>query len=218
MPVLRVPSAVPIPAPLRTLIARFPKPAVRVAAACAAGLLAVALAPAAAYAAPPPPAPGDRPHPGPASYDCGRTGWPWDCLAQCESGGRWNANTGNTYYGGLQFWQPTWEEHGGLAYAPRADLATRAEQIKVAEEVLRSQGWRAWPTCSKRYRLDGRIHVVQPGETLASIARRLKVKGGWKALHAANRDMIGPHPDRLNAGTMLLIPEEPKRTLRLPRR
>ncbi|MFI7342657.1 transglycosylase family protein [Streptomyces sp. NPDC050085] len=140
-------------------------------------------------------------------YDCAREQWPWSCLAQCESSGDWQENTGNTFYGGLQFWQPTWEEHGGLAYAPRADLATREEQIEVAEEVLRDQGWRAWPVCSRAYRLDGRIHVVQRGETLASIAARFKVKGGWQALYKANRQMVGPHPDRLNVGTMLLIPE-----------
>ncbi|MYW69612.1 LysM peptidoglycan-binding domain-containing protein [Streptomyces sp. SID8379] len=185
----------------------------KISAAFVAALLAAVLAPVAgAGAAAPPPAPGGRSVVGIKPYDCARTQWPWDCLAQCESSGRWHANTGNSYYGGLQFWQPTWEEHGGLAYAPRADLATRAEQIKVAEEVLRRQGWKAWPSCSKAFRLDGRIHVVQRGETLGSIARRFKVKGGWQALYKANRDMIGPHPDRLNVGTMLLIPEAAKKT------
>ncbi|MEV1022722.1 transglycosylase family protein [Streptomyces sp. NPDC050264] len=168
------------------------------------GLLALAFAPAAASAAPPS-ARGTagvafRPH------DCAREQWPWSCLAECESGGRWNANTGNSFYGGLQFRQSTWEEYGGLKYAPRADLATRAEQIEIAEEVLRGQGWRAWPACSKKYGLAGRVHVVRRGETLASIARRFKVKGGWQALYAADKEMIGPDPDRLNAGTMLLIP------------
>ncbi|SDJ95291.1 transglycosylase family protein [Streptomyces indicus] len=140
-------------------------------------------------------------------YDCAVKAWPWNCLAECESSGRWSANTGNQYYGGLQFWQPTWVEHGGLKYAPRADLATREEQIKVAEEVLRTQGWDAWPVCSERYRLDGRMHTVKPGETLSSIARRYGVKGGWQALYQANRQMIGRYPDRLNAGTLLQIPE-----------
>ncbi|MFI6878170.1 transglycosylase family protein [Streptomyces sp. NPDC050400] len=163
-------------------------------------LLALALAPLPASAGPGPAGTARKP------YDCARDQWPWSCLAECESNGHWNANTGNSYYGGLQFWQATWEEHGGLAYAPRADLATRAEQIKVAEEVLRRQGWRAWPTCSKRYRLDGRVHVVQRGETLTSIARRFGIRGGWQALYKANRDMVGPHPDRLNAGTMLTLP------------
>jgi len=74
----------------------------------------------------------------------------WDAIAQCESSGNWKINTGNGYYGGLQFVQSTWVEYGGLRYAPRADLATRAEQIAVAERVLRGQGIGAWPVCGKR--------------------------------------------------------------------
>ncbi|HHY07896.1 MAG TPA: transglycosylase family protein [Corynebacteriales bacterium] len=72
----------------------------------------------------------------------------WDRLAQCEAGGNWHINTGNGYYGGLQFSQGTWEAHGGTQYAPRADLATREQQIAVAERVLATQGWGAWPGCS----------------------------------------------------------------------
>ena len=73
----------------------------------------------------------------------------WTGVAECESGGDWSINTGNGYYGGLQFGQPTWEDFGGLVYAPRADLATRAEQIAVAEKVLAVQGPGAWPTCGR---------------------------------------------------------------------
>ncbi|MFF0746221.1 transglycosylase family protein [Streptomyces sp. NPDC004111] len=140
-------------------------------------------------------------------YGCAATQWPWSCLAECESGGNWATNTGNHYYGGLQFRQSTWEEHGGLAYAPRADLASRSEQIAVAKEVLTTQGWGAWPDCSKRYRLgDRRTHIVKAGETLTSIAAKYRVKGGWQALYKANKDMIGPRPDGLNVGTWLVIP------------
>lgn len=139
------------------------------------------------------------------AYPCAKDQWPWGCVAECESSGRWHANTGNGFYGGLQFWQPTWVEHGGLAYAPRADLATRAQQIKVAEEVLRTQGWGAWPVCSKRYGLSGRVHTVQPGDTLSSIARRFGIKGGWQALHTANRSLIGADPNRIAVGMMLRI-------------
>ncbi|WP_415948908.1 transglycosylase family protein [Streptomyces sp. KLOTTS4A1] len=139
-------------------------------------------------------------------YDCAKDGWPWSCIAECESSNRWHINTGNGFYGGLQFWQPTWEEFGGLAYAPRADLATKAQQIKVAEKVLRVQGWRAWPVCSRRYGLEGRMHIVKPGETLSSVARINKVEGGWKALYAANRDEIGKDPNRLLPGAMLRLP------------
>lgn len=74
----------------------------------------------------------------------------WNRVAACESSGNWNINTGNGYYGGLQFTQSTWEEYGGTRYAPRADLATRDQQIAVAEKVLEGQGPRAWPVCSAR--------------------------------------------------------------------
>nr|WP_237749657.1 transglycosylase family protein [Streptomyces sp. SS] len=139
------------------------------------------------------------------SYACAKDQWPWGCVADCESGGRWHVNTGNGFYGGLQFWQPTWVEHGGLRYAGRADLATRPQQIAVAEEVLRTQGWGAWPVCSKRYGLSGRVHTVQAGDTLGTIARRFAIRGGWQALYAANRSLIGPDPNRIVVGTMLRI-------------
>ncbi|MFE5714938.1 transglycosylase family protein [Streptomyces sp. NPDC056501] len=138
-------------------------------------------------------------------YACAVDQWPWGCVAECESSGRWHINTGNGFYGGLQFWQPTWVEHGGTKFAPRADLATRPQQITIAEEVLRTQGWGAWPVCSERYGLSGRVHTVQPGDSLGSIARRFAVKGGWQALYAANRSLIGPDPNRIVVGTMLRI-------------
>ena len=72
----------------------------------------------------------------------------WDAIAQCESGGNWAINTGNGYYGGLQFSSTTWLNLGGGAYAPTADLATREQQIAIAEKVLAAQGWGAWPACS----------------------------------------------------------------------
>ncbi|WP_448317134.1 transglycosylase family protein [Streptomyces sp. CO7] len=74
----------------------------------------------------------------------------WDRVAACEASGDWDINTGNGYYGGLQFSQSTWEAFGGRAYASRADQATRAEQIAVAEKVLKVQGPGAWPVCSQR--------------------------------------------------------------------
>jgi nucleoid-associated protein YgaU len=72
----------------------------------------------------------------------------WDHVAQCESGGNWHINTGNGYYGGLQFTQSTWVAYGGQEFAPRADLASRADQMTVANRVLSRQGWGAWPVCS----------------------------------------------------------------------
>lgn len=74
----------------------------------------------------------------------------WDAIAGCEAGGNWAINTGNGYYGGVQFDQGTWERNGGLRFAPRADLATREEQIAVAEVTRQRQGWGAWPVCSGR--------------------------------------------------------------------
>ncbi|MEU0075880.1 transglycosylase family protein [Streptomyces sp. NPDC006332] len=74
----------------------------------------------------------------------------WNKVAACESTNDWSINTGNGYYGGLQFTQSTWEAYGGTRYAPRADLATRDQQIAVAEKVLDAQGPGAWPQCSVR--------------------------------------------------------------------
>ncbi|MEU2063420.1 transglycosylase family protein [Streptomyces sp. NPDC013455] len=74
----------------------------------------------------------------------------WDRIAQCESGGNWHINTGNGYYGGLQFSASTWRAYGGTAYAPTADQASRSAQIAVATKVQQSQGWGAWPVCSAR--------------------------------------------------------------------
>ncbi|MFE3020048.1 transglycosylase family protein [Streptomyces sp. NPDC059256] len=74
----------------------------------------------------------------------------WEKVAACESTNQWTINTGNGYYGGLQFSQSTWEAYGGREYAPRADLASKAQQIVVAERVLKGQGPGAWPTCSVR--------------------------------------------------------------------
>ncbi|MER5963200.1 transglycosylase family protein [Streptomyces sp. NPDC002057] len=139
------------------------------------------------------------------SYPCAKDQWPWGCVAECESSGNWHINTGNGFYGGLQFWHPTWVEFGGQKYALRADLATRQQQITIAEEVLRAQGWGAWPVCSKRYGLSGRVHTVQSGDTLSSIARRFGTKGGWKALYAANRSLIGADPNRVVVGMMLRL-------------
>jgi resuscitation-promoting factor RpfA len=71
----------------------------------------------------------------------------WDQVARCESGGNWAINTGNGYHGGLQFSSGTWASHGGGQYAPAANMATKEEQIAVAERVLASQGKGAWPVC-----------------------------------------------------------------------
>ncbi|MEU5680101.1 transglycosylase family protein [Streptomyces rochei] len=71
----------------------------------------------------------------------------WETVAQCESGGNWSINTGNGYYGGLQFSASTWAAYGGTQYASTADQATKAQQIEIAEKVLAGQGKGAWPVC-----------------------------------------------------------------------
>lgn len=93
----------------------------------------------------------------------------WDELAECESGGNWSINTGNGYYGGLQFSSSTWKAYGGGTYASRADLAPREAQIIIAKKTLEGQGPGAWPTCSKRVGLTrskgAAAHVDEPGST-----------------------------------------------------
>ncbi|WP_304440898.1 transglycosylase family protein, partial [Kitasatospora sp. MBT66] len=68
----------------------------------------------------------------------------WDKVAQCESTGNWSINTGGTYYGGLQISLHNWQYYGGTAYAPRPDLATKKQQILIAEKILADQGAGAW--------------------------------------------------------------------------
>ena len=97
----------------------------------------------------------------------------WDKVAKCESGGNWSINTGNGYYGGLQFSQSTWAGFGGTRYAARADLATKAQQITVAEKVLSVQGPGAWPVCGARA---GLARGGPSPETAASTPRTVKPK------------------------------------------
>ncbi|MFF8312473.1 transglycosylase family protein [Streptomyces lydicus] len=95
----------------------------------------------------------------------------WDKVAQCESGGVWSAASGNGFYGGLQLTQEMWDRHGGTAYASRPDLASRAQQIAVAETILDDRGPDAWPSCAVNAGLtkDGRAPEVDPGNTSAPL-------------------------------------------------
>ncbi len=157
----------------------------------------------------------------------------WDRLAECESSGDWGINTGNGYYGGLQFSQPTWEGFGGTQYASRADLASRSQQIATAEQVLDVQGWGAWPACTAKLGygaaeaagspapggdggtsnaapLDvapssGGAYTVQSGDTLSSSAVAQGVDGGWRAIHDANRGEV-PDPTLIYVGQTLQLP------------
>ncbi len=93
-------------------------------------------------AAPAPPAPSAPSPPAPS-------GSHWDALAMCEAGGNWSTNTGNGYYGGLQFHSSSWSAYGGLAYAPYAHMATREQQIAIGEKIVAAAGgsYSAWPHC-----------------------------------------------------------------------
>jgi hypothetical protein len=154
----------------------------------------------------------------------------WSGVAQCESGGNWAINTGNGYYGGLQFAPGTWSGYGGTAYAPRADLATPAQQVEIAEKVLAGQGVGAWPTCG-RLLTDGTTaaaatasaaaqpstetapatddtadhadgdYTVARGDTLARIAAAHEQT--WRELYQRNVDVIGANPNRIWPGQVL---------------
>ncbi len=156
----------------------------------------------------------------------------WDRVAACESSGRWSINTGNGYYGGLQFSRSTWKYFGGQKYAPTADKATKAQQIEIAQRTLAVQGPGAWPVCSKRAgltRANGGATTGEPtptptptpkpqpkpaapnagtyqvkwGDTLSRIARTHRVHGGYRALAAYNKI---PNPDVIYVGQVLRIP------------
>ncbi len=88
------------------------------------------------------------PAPAPAPTQAGEG--VWDSLAKCESGGNWAINTGNGFYGGVQFDYGTWLGNGGGAYANRADLATREQQIEIASRVQANRGWGPWPACARK--------------------------------------------------------------------
>jgi LysM repeat protein len=97
----------------------------------------------------------------------------WDAVAQCESGGNWADNTGNGYYGGLQFSASTWDGFGGTAYASRADEASPSEQMAIADKVVASQGWGAWPVCSRVAGVTGvptasGVHTTPPSTSSSS--------------------------------------------------
>ncbi|MFJ7249343.1 transglycosylase family protein [Kitasatospora sp. NPDC098652] len=107
----------------------------------------------------------------------------WDKVAQCESGGNWSINTGNGFYGGLQFTSSTWAAFGGTAYAPQANQATKDQQIAVAEKVLASQGPGAWPVCS-----------VQAGLTKGGAAPTVDTSAGSAAAKPAAKPATPSKP------------------------
>ena len=130
---LALPSSHRVP-PWLARAARAATSAARPASAASAGATAAPAAPAHASS--------------PAPVSSG--GVNWSAIAACESGGNWAASTGNGFYGGLQFTEQTWLGYGGGRYASSANLATPAQQIAIAQNVLAGQGIGAWPVCGAR--------------------------------------------------------------------
>jgi cell wall-associated NlpC family hydrolase len=117
----------------------------------------------------------------------------WDKVAKCESGGNWQINTGNGYYGGLQFSQPTWAAYGGTRYAARADLASRTQQITVAELVLRAQGAGAWPVCGLRAGLSQSAPPPRLSLQAAPAAPRASSRAAAAVMYARSKISTAPY-------------------------
>lgn len=157
----------------------------------------------------------------------------WDAVAQCESGGNWSINTGNGYYGGLQFSPSTWSAYGGTGMP---NNASRSEQIRIAERVLAGQGIGAWPVCGARGGYQKPYKAPQPqysaptknntyvtpvapqkpthkvgkgnvtvksGDTLSGIAA--EYGKDWHKVYQVNKDTIGNDPNLIFPGQKLVI-------------
>ena len=124
----------------------------------------------------------------------------WDRVAACESGGNWSINTGNGYYGGLQFSDRTWDAFGGERYAATANRASKAQQITVAQKVLASQGPGAWPTCGARAGLTrSNGGAVDAGSTTSTASRSTTRKAPASSTHAGKLVVDGIRGPKTNA-------------------
>jgi hypothetical protein len=120
----------------------------------------------------------------------------WDKLAQCESGGNWSINSGNGYYGGIQFNASTWHAFGGAGLPHQA---SRSEQIAVAERTLAAQGWNAWPACSRKMGLRG--HSADPDNTAAPDGEEgLGPREGHEDIRRRLRRQARRHPQQDRQG------------------
>jgi resuscitation-promoting factor RpfA len=123
----------------------------------------------------------------------------WDRVAACESGGNWHINTGNGFYGGLQFTNQTWAGFGGRAYASRADLASRGAQIAIAQKVLATQGPGAWPVCSVKAGLSrgngGSVSSVSRSTTRSPI-KASGTNAAYRGGKLAVDGVMGPNTTR----------------------
>ena len=127
----------------------------------------------------------------------------WDRLARCESGGNWHINTGNGYYGGLQFSPGTWDAYGGNRYGSNAHRATKAEQIRVAERLLDDRGWGPWPACSRKLGLDRSDARGTPSGTAA--ASRSKARKASSAKAKTVRTKAKPVSQRRASGKVYTV-------------
>ena len=128
----------------------------------------------------------------------------WDQVARCESGGNWGINTGNGYHGGVQFSAGTWASHGGNEFAPSAELATREQQIAVAERVLATQGRGAWPVCG------GPLSGPTPRNVLPTVTVGMDAPLDAPGINGDPAPQAPPPPDA--------PPPDAPRRLRLPHR
>ena len=118
---------------------------------------------------------------------------PWESVASCESGGDWSINSGNGFYGGLQFTASTWDEYGGTRYSATANLATEAEQIDIAQRVLQAQRPGAWPVCSVRAGLTrANGGAVEPVATKTAVKAKAAAKPRTTATKAATKAKATP--------------------------
>jgi resuscitation-promoting factor RpfA len=119
----------------------------------------------------------------------------WDKLAQCESGGNWKINSGNGYYGGIQFNATTWRAFGGSGMPHQA---SKSEQIAVAERTLAAQGWNAWPACSRKMGLHG--IAAEPGKKAAPSAKKVSapVKSSAKSSGKSGGSYVVKRGDTLS--------------------
>jgi resuscitation-promoting factor RpfA len=140
-----------------------------------------------------------------------QAGSSWDGVASCESGGNWAINTGNGYYGGLQFSSSTWAGFGGARYASSANLASKAVQIAIAQRVLSAQGPGAWPVCGPRAgltRAGGGSSTVTVSRSTTrlvfAVGGRLAVDGmmGPKTIRAIQRWVGSSQNGVLGSGTV----------------
>ncbi|HEY5835399.1 transglycosylase family protein [Streptomyces sp.] len=131
----------------------------------------------------------------------------WDAVAQCESGGDWHINTGNGFFGGLQFSQSSWEAAGGLQYAARADLATKDQQIAVAEKLLALQGPGAW-SCASAGGLTagGPAPDINPGGSSSSTSSSSSSSSGSAGSGAGTSSTSAGAPSTSSAATTKKAP------------